>query len=286
MSDDISSFSKRLGLEPIEKMIQLKEIDDDLKNSLWNAITTYYLNKLPDHTRLAYTIFAKKFFTELWINFFKIPVDSMNPYPGNIKKDFKKIYYNDLSWHKIYELIEFLPKNNKDEKEEFIKCCNGILARESSGYRFVNGILTPITSPEEIKSIIQSANTPLDSVNTHMKRALELFSDKQNPDPRNSVKESVSAVESLCQKIVGKDNATLGDALNVIGSKEQIHLAKPLRDALNKIYGYTSSSQGIRHALSDEPNLTIDDARFMHISCSAFINYMTIKSSNAGIKLK
>ena len=119
-----------------------------------------------------------------------------------------------------------------------------------------------------------------------MNRALELLSDRQNPDPRNSIKESISAVESLCQKIVGRDNATLGDALNVIRSKKQIDLPQSLRDALNKIYGYASSAQGIRHALSDEPTLSADDARFMLVSCSAFINYMIVKASDAGIQLK
>lgn len=284
MSGDIPSFSKRIGIEPIEKKIQMKEMDGDLQNSIWNAINDYYINSLPSGL-LRYHEIATTFYYNLWRNFFKFPVDEIPEHSINAQKHFK-IYFSRLSWNKKYELLEFLSKSSPNKKNEFMNCCNKIFTQESSGYRFVNGILIPIVSPEEIKEVTQSTNTPLDSVNTHMNRALELLSDKQNPDARNSIKESISAVESLCQKIVGKDSATLGDALNVIRDKAQIDLPVPLRDALNKIYGYTSSSQGIRHALSDESKLTVDEARFMLISCSAFINYMILKSSDAKIQLK
>jgi hypothetical protein len=43
---------------------------------------------------------------------------------------------------------------------------------------------------------------------------------------------------------------------------------------------YTSSSDGIRHSLPEEIyDLTQDDARFMLIMCSAFVNYLKSKTS-------
>ena len=52
-----------------------------------------------------------------------------------------------------------------------------------------------------------------------------------------------------------------------------------LREAFNKLYGYTNEeTTGIRHALMDEENApTADEAIFMLISCSAFVNYLTKK---------
>lgn len=284
MSGDVPSFSKRIGIEPMEKKIQMNEMNSELKNSLWNAINDYYVVFLRVGL-LRYDESSTTFYYNLWRNFFKIPIDEIPEHSIHALRDFK-IYFSKLTWNKVYELLEFLSKSSPNKKDVFMNCCNKIFVQESSGYRFVNGILTPIVSPEEIKEVTQSTHTPLDSVNTHMIRALELLSDKKNPDPRNSIKESISAVESLCQKIVGRDSATLGDALNVIRDKAQIELPTPLRDALNKIYGYTSSAQGIRHALSDESTLSIDEARFMLISCSAFINYMILKASDAKIQLK
>jgi hypothetical protein len=35
----------------------------------------------------------------------------------------------------------------------------------------------------------------------------------------------------------------------------------------------------------DEPNVSLEEARFMLISCSAFINYLKVKASKAGIQI-
>ena len=39
------------------------------------------------------------------------------------------------------------------------------------------------------------------------------------------------------------------------------------------------------HALMDEPTLDIEDAKFMLISCSAFVNYLVVKAQKAGIAI-
>jgi hypothetical protein len=49
---------------------------------------------------------------------------------------------------------------------------------------------------------------------------------------------------------------------------------------LSALYGYTSDSSGIRHALQDEPNLDFVDAKFMLVACSAFVNYLTDKAAS------
>jgi hypothetical protein len=51
------------------------------------------------------------------------------------------------------------------------------------------------------------------------------------------------------------------------------------------MYGYTSDAEGIRHALMDEPTLESEDAKFMLVSCSAFVNYLRSKAARAGGKV-
>jgi len=42
--------------------------------------------------------------------------------------------------------------------------------------------------------------------------------------------------------------------------------------------GYTSDKGGIRHGLKEEDhNVDIDEARFMLVTCSAFVNYLISK---------
>ena len=116
-----------------------------------------------------------------------------------------------------------------------------------------------------------------------MKTALELLANRKSPDYRNSIKESISAVEAVCRLITIDQNATLGQAIGKVKKKVQLHPA--LERAFDKLYGYTSSADGIRHALLEETDLDFEDAKFMLVSCSAFVNYLVSKSSKAGTRL-
>ena len=66
-----------------------------------------------------------------------------------------------------------------------------------------------------MESIDRASSSPYVSVNTHIKKALSLYSDRKNPDYENSIKESISAVEAMCCIITGMTgaSATLGAAL-------------------------------------------------------------------------
>jgi hypothetical protein len=111
---------------------------------------------------------------------------------------------------------------------------------------------------------------------------VDLFSDRKSPDYRNSVKESISAVEAICKIITGDEKATLGQALKKLEDKG-LHLHAALRNAFSSLYGYTNDAEGIRHALLEEPTLDFDDAKFMLVSCSAFVNYLAAEAAKAGI---
>lgn len=56
------------------------------------------------------------------------------------------------------------------------------------------------------------------------------------------------------------------DALNIIAKQGKISILNSLKGAFERIYVYTSSSDGIRHALSNEANVEHEDSRFMLIS--------------------
>lgn len=142
-----------------------------------------------------------------------------------------------------------------------------------------------MTSEEEIAEIEDAleATKGLEGVHTHLQTALSMLSDRKSPDYRNSIKESISAVEGICKLIAQDEKATLGSALDKIETRVELHGA--LKGAFEKLYGYTSDAEGIRHALLKEPNLESEDAKFMLVACSAFVNYLIAKVSRAGMKL-
>jgi hypothetical protein len=52
-----------------------------------------------------------------------------------------------------------------------------------------------------------------------------------------------------------------------------------LKEAFDKLYAYTNSEDGIRHAKMTNNNVSFGEAKFMLVACSAFINYITFKKS-------
>jgi len=282
-------FSQKYGHKPVKSTIQVDSMDEDLRNSLWNAVDIFYLAKLEPHLSLKAddNEFMELFCIFLWRDYFKVPIDTI---PGYCHEAIAKMrsYFFSCEWHEVYSFIQFVATMfpNTETNEEFKEFCNRMLKRELSGYRFIGDAIAPITSKQEIAEIEEAlqSKTPLEPVIIHLQSALELFSDRKSPDYRNSIKESISAVEAICNLIAGKDKATLGEALEIITDKVEMHPA--LQKSFSNLYGYTSDADGIRHSLLDEPNLDFEDAKFMLVSCSAFINYLKVKASKAGIDLE
>jgi hypothetical protein len=290
-------FSQRKGFKPAKSVIQVDSMDNELRNSLWNALTLFYwdtvneFNIPADQKSSLLTLLIN-----LWFNYFKRQLDTLKSFTIDWRRYYGwrpyiyleiKHYFFKCEWFEVYDFIEFVANNYPDKKVnyDFMKFCNCVLERELSAYRFVGGRITQITSEEEIAEIekaLENSET-LKPVNNHLKTALDLLGNRKSPDYRNSIKEAISAVEAICNLITGEKGTTLAQALSKIENKVSLHPA--LKKAFNNLYGYTSNAEGIRHALLNEPNLNFEDAKFMLVSCSAFINYLIGKASRAGIKI-
>lgn len=278
-------FSQRRGLRPVRSVIQVDDMDDDLRIGLWNALTACYWEQievpplpLNQHMQM-YALFIK-----LWFEYFKQPVDTMPHRCCDAVSEIRN-YFFSCEWYEVYDFVEFVADNYPVEKdnERFTRFCNHVLEHELSAYRFVEGKITKITTDTEIAEIEEASEASSAPVATHLKRALDLLADREAPDYRNSIKESISAVEAICAIIADDSKATLGQALKKVEDKVGLHRA--LKASFSSLYGYTSDADGIRHALLAESSLTFDDAKFMLVSCSAFVNYLRSKASAARIEL-
>lgn len=77
----------------------------------------------------------------------------------------------------------------------------------------------------------------------------------------------------MCNVILGK-SGTLGASLKKL-EESSISIHPSLKSAFEKLYGYTSDESGIRHAgRIDGKEATFAEAKFMLVSCSAFVNYL------------
>jgi hypothetical protein len=266
------NFSQRQGITPSSKPIQIDSMDIELRNGLWNAIQIYVLDSQAKSSRYGGETQFGQLCKLIWHHYFKMTLDSIPEYDYNFLEFIVGLDSNALSLNHV----------------EFKEFCNGIFERDFAGYRFIEDQISPIVNEHEIKEIEESLGTTqsftsLKGANTHLTQALTKISDRKNPDYRNSIKESISAIESVAKIISNNSKDSLGGALDKIKGKIKLHAA--LEKGFKQIYGYTSDSDGIRHALTEETNCDFEDAKYMLVSCSAFINYLVVKADKAGIKL-
>jgi hypothetical protein len=279
------SFAERLGLKKPKTELQTDKMPIDLRNSLWSVVSESFLS-LPngqDYMNNGRLSELANFYRDLWLHFFKLPIDELSVYNGSIDTDTKYGYirkkFFSAEWYEVYEFIEFV-SDHSDNGIPFRIVCNEYLKRELSAYRFVDNVLVEINSEEELREIENAINQSdkFQSVRLHLKTALNNLS-KKNSDYRNSVKESISAVESCCNILLESNQLTLGQALKKI--EDQFHIPRGIKNGFSSIYGYASHEDGIRHGLNkDAKEIGVEEARFMLIASSAFINYLLSKSQN------
>lgn len=273
------SFSQRMGLE-IEKAIQKEGIDRELRTALWNIVYTFSEDVIEDYEERWYLQ------NHIWRYFYVLPRDEMQ---GNIFNDWTKKFILKKEWNLVYDLVqeyvEYFSEKFEYLLEAIIKNINDELEEHNAAYRLVDNLIIPISSQsevDEIKDVLEKSKSRFANVYTHLSMALKHLSEREKPDYRNSVKESISAVESLCKLISGDSNADLGKALAEIEKEGKIELHGALKKGFNRLYDYTSDA-GVRHGMKSDPNLDVEDARYMLVTCSAFINYLIVKADKAEI---
>lgn len=149
------------------------------------------------------------------------------------------------------------------------------------GYRFIDQMVTPIDSTVAAESVATAsraaADVALGGARHSLDRATELLSDRQDPDYLNSVKESISAVEAVVKKVTGEQ--TLGQGLKRLESAG-LTLHPSLRKSWLAMYGWSSDEPGVRHGAEEAGEGDQALAKYMLITCSAFVAYLI----EAGVK--
>jgi len=278
-------FSQRIGKTSVRQAIQFEAMDDSTRNALWDAFHIVVVSG--SETFLMDDSWRYGFYQAMWHNFFQRPLDTMNNHADTTVR-FIRDWYFKSEWYKVYDFVEFVASALECElQKKYINFCNTVLEQEMCGYRFVATQIVQITDGAEISAIedgiAEAERTGLSNVEHHLRSALAMLANRKSPDYRNSIKESISAVEAIARLICGDKKATLGQALKVMEEKVGLHPA--LKNGFMNIYGYTSAEGGIRHALVNESKTDFADAKYMLGACSAFVQYLITKAAGSGIAL-
>lgn len=268
-------FSDRYNYTPIESAFQRECMDEPLRTGIWNVLSLciwdlwkpYSYGWEPESARI--NVMTKR----IWFHYLKGDLDKLPNFreqynPGAY--DIFKQHFFTSKWYEAYNFVEFILQDRDSFLDDnATQWLNQVLETENAAYRIVGKEIVEITDSNEIKAIEEALEHPDAPVRLHIQASLSMLSDRENPDYRNSIKESISAVEAVCRIVSGVSAATLGDALKKI---PDLHPA--LQKSFLALYGYTSDAAGIRHSLLEESRLTYADAKFMLASCSAFVSYL------------
>ena len=218
----MANFSERLGYKPI-KTIQFECVDTALRNRIWNL---FYLSDIQrgglGSKRFQKAIAGQPAIEDLVLDQMGFTLSVVELKLENKKLKFLQERLLSCAWNEVYEFVEaHIASLDEEDRGQRMSEYNALFEAEKSGYRFVNGELSPITNQEEMATLEKAGATPFDAVNKHIKKAIALYSDIASPDYENSVKESISAVEALCSVITGETGAqaTLGKMLKHLEGK-------------------------------------------------------------------
>ena len=288
-------FSDDMGFNPCNTQPQTAEFDHRtrtfISNSLYDFLQIVFEHEV-ETRNLRYglsdqnlsTVFCKDLIQNVFADSNHLPIGYRynweNLYPS-IEKVIMEAPYNevlDLLWYICYWLSVATNKCFNIFQKRF----NDLFEREYVGYRFITGKIVPITDKIEMQEIEKAVQTPFEGARVQLQKALGFLSDREHPDYKNCVKESISAVESVCKVLANDPKAELGKALkSLIANGLNIHGS--LKSAILALYGYASDEGGIRHAEREtESTVTFEEAKFMMVTCSAIVNYLVAEYGKHG----
>ena len=289
-------FSDRNQIKPVNIEIQLSDFDKRTRIQLQNKISEFYEAA---YKNMYYGEEAvQNFYRYVIGTVYSEPIDwnHVYRYDDVFKMIFKTIQEDDFDdvLTLIEAIVQYLDRYFAEnalyydsyyytyEEYSLFQVMNNCLKKEYVGYRFVDRIIVPISDQNEITAIVETLDCNYEVVKNHISKANIFLADRNKPDYENSIKESISAVEAMCEiltGITGKE-ATLGKLLKKL-EENGVVIHSGLKSAFNILYGYTSDANGIRHAGDIGGNLaTFEEAKFMLVSCCAFVNYLIAISAS------
>lgn len=285
-----SLFSQRHGILPAQQIVIKNAINQDIVNAIGSCYDVLCQRLYNNSYSNAWGTFfhQESIERELWVHLTNRRLSDF------VRNGRYHLTFNELlasggvSWNKILDLVEYVCKwisvnvdafYRLDEAlKEFESNINNEFERLDYGYRVVNHCIVDIASEEESAAINEAIEKSKDNVSEHLRRAVMHYSTRPNPDVRNSIKESISAVEAVCRELTGE--MTLGKALKHLEDNGVV-IHKMLKEGFTKFYVYTNDpDSGIRHALMDDDGTYVpskDEAYYMLVACSTFVNYLRRK---------
>ena len=274
------TFSQARGYEGVPRPLELEELPREARVEIWNKLYECIEKSCvyPD------SFDGPRYVGGDWAEILRskhlehdiFPLDELQ-YEYWAMGDGLRSCMETLPFNKVFDLIQFILRHPSCPPD-LAAMMKGVFSRCRLAYTIDEGeppTIVPAVTPEEGRVVVEALHSlreaGLDGAASHLRNASKCVN---AGDWAGSVRESIHAVESVARQLDPDASRTLGPALASIEKRGTLHTA--LKDAFNKLYGYTSDEQGVRHALLDRPNHNVgtDEALFMLGACASFASYL------------
>lgn len=273
------TFAQAEGAADLPRQLSLREISQECSASLWAVIHDSFL-KCVYHDSTGYG--AQPFVISTWDKILKVwHVSYKHKFIYGYNSDYTKrmLALKSIITSKdyiiVFTFLQFLIQRS-DCPDRLDVAIAAILERTRSAYRVIDKMIVPLASDEEADAVRRAvkvvAAAEAQGPCSQLRQAATALT---AGDMAGCVRESISAVEGAAKAIApGAANDTLGVALSKL--TKTIGLNPAMASAFKALYGWTSSTEGIRHALvfPDLANVTERDAMFMFGACASFASYL------------
>lgn len=282
----MARFSERNGYVPRKSIIQIDDLDESTRTRLWNILQVVAIRPFDEKS-----LYREEggFLDYLWIHFLEVAVDersshSWKAWPiikGNlIGADFSRTM--DLLEIFLAGFEVFTKQTGMSKApDHLVELINETFESNLVGYRFVNGQLLQIDSKEEVVAIEEALSTAstLGVAQEHLNQALAHLVDRNNPDYRNVIKESIQAVESSVVTLTQKTK--FSDAVRALPSVG-LPSHRALLGSWEKMYGWASDEDGLRHGGESIAEVDQALAKYVFGTSATFVAYLVEKARQAG----
>lgn len=277
------SFSKRFGYTPIKDDEILEDAPIWVRKSYETKVLDIFVNRVRYGTN-----HGREVITHGLVNSWNIEWDLIVYLRLNSEPDPERPFIYDFlencEWYHFYDFVEFIAIKLKEVESDSTNEKYGFLAyRNAVNDHFSNthvvwrmneyGRLKKESTKvldDKLQAIENQLTDEFEPAREHYKKA-ERYSNERPLDPENSIKEIVSAIESV-GRVIYPRATTLGDVVKELRTSKLI--PQRLITVVEKFYAYASDEPAVRHGAPVGSRVLLDDAEFaMHLG-AALIQYL------------
>ncbi|OQB25505.1 MAG: hypothetical protein BWY10_02498 [Chloroflexi bacterium ADurb.Bin180] len=229
----------------------------------------------------------------------RTPVEEIDAFASN--KDSVLRLLRELPWHSVYDLIErihpliqarrvwdgdsetWLEQGTLEQSRQlFCERVNQLCCDENLAFDFRDGAFRRRLRPQTDKSLSEAgyvlAEPQYKKALAHIRKALERFNRRPDPDYENCVKEAVCCMEKVAAVLLGKNG--VGEFDTLVRTKrgcEAGQIPPALAECLLKFWAFRGSAEGVAHGGAAGGVVGVEEAEFSLSLTGACVTYLHAK---------